>query len=86
MKRYIKSTKTRWQDTLPDDVYERLAECKSWRTDIIPIADAIYRSGTTSDKEDAVTLALEHLASNNRIFDYSESDYKRAVAKIGRNI
>lgn len=82
MKRYIRSTTIRWQDTLPDDVYERLAECKSRRSDIIPIAQAIYNSGRTDDKDDAVTLALEHLASNNQLFDYSEADYTRAIRRI----
>ena len=82
MKRYIKSTTARWQDTLPDDVYERLAECKSRRSDIIPIAQAIYSHGEANSKDDAILLALEHLASNDQLFNYTEDDYRRAVRRI----
>lgn len=82
MKRYIKSTITRWQDTLPEDVHERLSECRSRRSDIIPIAQAIYSYGKAGSKEDAITLALEHLASNDQLFSYTEDDYSRAVRRI----
>ena len=72
-------------DNLTADEYMRLCECRSFRTDIVPIARA-YMLEKKYDAEMAIETALEHLGANNQFFDLSKDefdDYKYQLEYMG---
>lgn len=61
---------TLW-DLLDDDQYERLCECRSVRSDILPLARC-FKKNKHMNSEDALDATADHLEANSQ---YSLSDY-----------
>lgn len=83
MKKYQPSLT--WTDRLPSDVYRRLANCRSYKEDIVPLAQAKWASkkavpGYT--KEDALIQILELLDSNSQPFDLTRREYDDILSEI----
>ena len=67
-----------WTDSLAQDVYQRLANCRSLKSDILPLAQAKWaaiknKKGFT--KEDALVAVLELLDSNGAVFGLTQTEY-----------
>lgn len=54
--------------------YTRLCECRSFRTDIVPIAKC-YMVERGYDPEQALETALEHLGANNQFFEIGDLEW-----------
>ena len=65
-------------DNLTAPQYQRLCECKSKKTDIIPIAKAYMRE-KGYDSEQAIEVTLEQLDANGQFFDLSHEEWVYAV-------
>lgn len=81
---------TKWTDYLADDVYRRLCECRSTKSDIVPLTQAKWtkiksiqsdiKYGAT--KADALVLVLEHLDFNNQYFDLTKDEWDNILSQI----
>lgn len=74
--------KKRWTDYLNEDVYIRLLNCRSIKSDIPWLVNAKWRSlkeaGKDKDdftKEDALVAVLELLDENSCSFDLTQDEY-----------
>lgn len=74
--------KKRWTDRLPEDVQNRLANCRSRQSDIPILVNvkwaAMVESGKKEEgftKEDALVSILDLLDSNGQFFDLSKAEY-----------
>lgn len=74
--------KPHWTDNLPTDVYHRLCECRSRRSDLewlvnvkwaTMVAEGMKERGFT--KEDALVSILDLLDCNNQFFDLTRGEY-----------
>ena len=75
----------RWTDTLPEDVYARLCNCSSLKSDILPLARARwnYIKGRKGwDKEDALVSTIELLDENGIDFGLTCEEYDDILACI----
>ena len=63
----------KWNN-LTSQQYIRLCECRSFRTDIVPIAKA-YMIEKGYNAEQALEIALEHLGANNQFFELSRDEW-----------
>lgn len=70
-------------NTLTQDQHDRLCECRSKKSDIIPIAKA-YMSEKGYDADTALTVTLEHLDANNQFFDLTSEDWSRMIKRLER--
>ena len=77
----MNSTK-RWTDNLPEDVYNRLCNCRSRRSDIETLVNVKWRSMIEAGKkeqgftkEDALVSILDLLDCNGQFFDLSQAEY-----------
>ena len=71
-----------WTDRLPEDVYNRLCNCCSRRSDIQTLVNvkwaAMIEAGLREQgftKEDALVQILDLLDSNGQFFDLSRAEY-----------
>ena len=74
--------KKHWTDKLPEDVYNRLCNCRSRRSDLETLVNVKWRSMVESGKreegftkEDALVQILDLLDSNGQFFDLSRAEY-----------
>ena len=76
----------KWTDKLPEDVYSRLCNCRTIKSDIQILTNvkwALYKEigkdkkGFT--KEDALVSVLELLDCNNTYFDLTEEEYDSLI-------
>lgn len=76
----------KWTDYLSNDVYTRLANCRSTKSDLNELVNAKWRSmrehgkdkqGFT--KEDALVSVLELLDSNGQYFDLTTDEYQDLI-------
>ena len=79
----------RWTDNLQSDVYNRLCNCKSRKSDLAELVDAKWASMIAAGKreqgftkEDALIAILELLDSNGRYFDLSAEEYSDLIWDI----
>lgn len=86
VKEYIgeckKSLKESWTEYLDSDVYQRLANCKSRKSDIEKLVDAkrayMKKQGKDKEnftKEDSLVSVLELLDSNGQFIDLTKDEY-----------
>lgn len=72
----------KWE-TLTTEQYNRLCECRSLKSDILPIATAyMYEDNRTP--EDALITTLEHLDANNQFFDLSKDEWSHYLKRLER--
>ena len=87
MKKYIKSDYTpKWTDYLDSDVRQRLGNCNSRKSDIVPLTQAKWavlknKPGNWT-KEDALVQVLELLDSNSRYFDLTREEYDDILDEV----
>lgn len=77
--------KTRWTELLSEEVYTRLANCKTRKEDILPLAQAKWaaiKAKTGFDKEDALISILELLDCNSFNIDITIDEYNDIISKI----
>lgn len=71
-----------WTDSLPEDVYNRLANCRSRKSDILTLANAkwnyIKKSGKYA-KEDALIQVLELLDCNCCDYELTMDEYNEIL-------
>ena len=74
---------------LDSEAYERLCNCRSIKSDILPVAQSVYsyyrRAGKTQyGKEDALVYAIELLDQNScsEILDLTEEEYRDILESI----
>ena len=72
--------KSNWTDTLDLDVLGRLGNCASWKSDVLPLAQArwswLRRTGAVGyEKEDALVYVLELLDCNSVVIDLTKDEY-----------
>ena len=81
----IQQTTTKWTDLLDEDIYMRLCNCCSRKSDILPLAKAKWaflKEKQGFDKEDALVYILELLDCNSVYIDISSDEYDDLVAEI----
>ena len=76
------SKKKKWTDNLPGDVYVRLGNCRSKRSDLQTLVDvkwaAMVVDGKKEEgftKEDALVQILDLLDCNGQFFDLTKAEY-----------
>ena len=66
---------------LTAEQYTRLCECRSFRTDIVPIAKGyMIEKGYTAAQ--ALETALEHLGANGQFFDVSNAEWNDYIDEL----
>ena len=75
----------KWTDFLSEDVYNRLANCRSLKADILPLAKAKWaviqhKEGFT--QEDALVSVLELLDCNGCEYDLTIDEYNDILTQI----
>ena len=75
-----------WTDSLSSDVYNRLCNCSSVRSDIEPLVNAKWAAMVAEGKkeqgftkEDALVNVLDLLDCNGRSFDLSRDEYDALI-------
>lgn len=77
--------KRRWTDFLNEEIYERLCNCCSRKSDIALLAQAkwsFFKDKKDYDKEQALAEVLELLDSNSQFFDLSATEYDNILSQI----
>lgn len=76
------SSGKRWTDSLPADVYNRLCNCHSRRSDIETLVNVKWAAMVVAGKkdagftkEDALVSILDLLDSNGQFFDLTRAEY-----------
>ena len=78
-----------WSQYIPEDVLDRLKDCRNKKSDLNILRDALYQYAVDNGQEqnwtieDAAVLALEWVGDWNnqyRLTDLSERQYDRFVA------
>lgn len=75
----------KWTDLLDQDVYNRLANCRSKKEDVLPLAQAKWATLKQKEgfgKEDALIAILELLDCNSCEVDLSLEDYNNILCQI----
>ena len=72
----------KWEN-LTEAQLTRLCECRSRKSDIVPIAIA-YKNESGYDSENALICALEHLCMNSQFFDLTSQEWNDAISKLDR--
>ena len=70
-------------DSLTEEQLQRLAECRSRKSDIVSIARA-YMLNRDYDAETALVTTLEHLDSNSQFFDLTNDEFDSMIRKLER--
>ena len=68
-------------DNLTSSQYTRLCECRSIKSDIVPIAKA-YMINKGYDAENALISAFEHLDMNGQFFDPTKEEYDKYLSEL----
>lgn len=68
-------------NTLTEEQHLRLCECRSFKSDIVPIAKA-YMVERNYGPETALEVTLEHLYANSQDFDLTDEEWCRAIGKL----
>lgn len=68
-------------DSLTQEQLMRLCECRSRKSDIVPIAKA-YQINRGYSAEDALITALEHLDMNGQFFDLTDDEWNAYKNKL----
>jgi len=66
---------------LTEEQFNRLCNCRSRKSDIIPIARC-YKDEDNLSPCDALIATLEHLDCNGQFFDIGEVEFCRMVTRI----
>lgn len=66
---------------LTDEQLNRLAECRSRKSDVIWIAKC-YKEEKNVSCEDAMILAFEHLDMNGQFYDPTKEEYDRLMKQL----
>lgn len=75
--------KKRWVELLPSDVYARLGECKTIKSDLPALVDSKMKwmkadpKHSDYTKEDAIVFILELLDCNGQYFDLTKEEYEK---------
>ena len=72
----------KWEN-LTEAQLTRLCECRSKKSDIVPIAIA-YKNESAYDSENSLICALEHLDMNGQFFDLTSQEWDEAIRKLDR--
>ena len=75
----------KWTDLLEEGVHVRLAECRSRKSDIAPLAQAkwaMLKNNPEYTKEDALVQVLELLDCNSQFFDLTRDEYDDILNSI----
>lgn len=72
-------------NTLTEEQYIRLCECRSREADIVPIAFA-YMTECNFDADTALLTTLEHLDANCQFFDLSQEEWNKCIDKLNRRM
>lgn len=71
-----------WKDYLPEEVYIRLCDCRTIKTDIQQLVNAKWKSYQENGKadqgftkEDCLIVILELLECNSCYFDLTKDEY-----------
>ena len=75
----------KWTDLLEEGVCVRLAECRSRKADILPLAQAKWatiKNDPDFTKEDALVQVLELLDCNSKFFDLTRDEYDNILNSI----
>ena len=68
-------------DLLTQEQENRLANCCSRKSDIVPIAKC-YMAEKNLEAEDALITTLEHLDANGQFFDPSTEEYNKMLKAL----
>ncbi len=77
--------KKKWTDLLEEGVSVRLAECRSRKSDILPLAQAKWatiKDDPDFTKENALVQVLELLDCNSQFFDLTRDEYDDILNSI----
>ncbi len=75
----------KWTDNLPDEVYNRLCNCRSLKSDISILTQARWNHIKTKEgycKEDALVYILELLDANSQDIDLTKDEYNDILYSI----
>ena len=75
----------KWTDFLSEEVYNRLAHCRSTKADILPLAKAkwaVIQHKEGFAPEDALVAVLELLDCNGCDFDLTKDEYNDILSCI----
>lgn len=72
----------KWTNLTPEQ-HDRLCECRSLKSDIVPIATA-YMIEKGYDADTALTTTLEHLDANGQFFDMTPDEWKNYISTLER--
>ena len=75
----------KWTEFLSEEVYNRLAACRSTKADILPLAKAkwaVIRHKEGFTPEDALVAVLELLDCNSCYFDLTTDEYNDILSCI----
>lgn len=68
-------------DLLTQEQLTRLAECRSRKSDIVPIARC-YKVEKNLDNVDALEMAFEHLDANGQYYDPTPEEYDKMLRAL----
>lgn len=75
----------KWYDALEQDVYDRLGNCRTVKSDLVPLTQARWdfiKEKPHFVKEDALVQILELLESNSRYFDLTTDEYNDILQEV----
>ena len=75
----------KWTEMLEEDVLNRLGNCKSRKSDILPLAQAKWAALKEREgfcKEDALVCILELLDCNGQFIDLTRNEYDDILNSI----
>ena len=75
----------KWTDSLPENVYIRLCECRTVRADIPTLAQAMWAALKNRPgfcQEDALVSVLELLDSNGIDVDLTKDEYCDILSQV----
>ena len=76
--------KKHWTDGLETDIYNRLCDCRTIRSDIPALFKAMWKNNENKDltKSDVLISVFELLDCNNRFFDLSEKEFDDIIKEV----
>ena len=75
----------KWVNLLDEHVRERLGNCASRKSDILPLAQAKWatiKNNPGYTKEEALVYVLEILDCNSQFFDLTRNEYDDIIGSI----
>lgn len=77
--------KKHWTDSLNEEVYNRLCNCSTIKSDILPLAQSKWNFLKNKEgfaKEDALVQVLELLDCNSCYYDLTHDEYNEVLRRI----